>query len=118
MMEDDLFSEWLNKIIHEKQLTQAKLAQKSGLSKTAIHNLLSSKTKHPSLSSCKALADALEVPLETVLKAAGMPTHKTKFRCQDELNYVAAQLSETDQEMLLAFARIVLAFRRNRFGKY
>jgi len=107
------FSEWLTKQLAEKELSQAEFARKAGLSRQVIHYYLSSKTIQPDADSLKKIADALELPIEQVYRAAGMPVSATKHSKKvDEIIHQIEGLSEDDQERVLALIEALKRFRR------
>lgn len=63
------FGEMLLKLMKEKGISQAELARRSGMSKQSITELVKGRSKEPTFSKAKALADALGVTLEEM---AGM----------------------------------------------
>lgn len=65
------FSDWLMEQLQGKGWTQAELAKRSGLSRSAISLLLSSQ-RNPTAESCVAIARAFDLPPETVLMAADL----------------------------------------------
>ena len=112
MVDDVLFSEWLNEQIRRKQWTQAHLARASGLAPSTIYKLLNSKTKHPSPGSCAAIAIAFGISRETVLRAAKISLIEPDFPEQNDLNLIMAQLPERDRQEMLVFAMVKLEFNK------
>ncbi len=58
------FGEMLLKLMNERGISQAELARRSGMSKQSITELVKGRSKEPTFSKAKALADALGVTLE------------------------------------------------------
>ena len=58
------FGEMLLKLMNEKGISQAELARRSGVSKQSITELVKGRSKEPTFSKAKAIADALGVTLE------------------------------------------------------
>ena len=110
MAKDVLFSEWLNELMQREQLTQANLARSSGLGAATISKLLSSKNKRPNPENCEKLAKALKLENTTVLRAAKWITGEPEYAEKDELNMVAAQLTDLKRQELLAMAWVMLEF--------
>lgn len=54
-----------------KKLSARKLGELSGISHTEIHRIENGERVHPSPAVLRALASALEVPLETLMSLAG-----------------------------------------------
>ena len=65
------FSDWLISAMNERGWNQAALARAAGLTPTAISNLITGK-RNPGIDSCIPIANALKLPAETVLLAAGL----------------------------------------------
>ncbi len=61
----------------ELKLSRLKLGEKAGMSHTEIDRIERGERKMPSLPHLYALADALALPRETVLAAAGCATEET-----------------------------------------
>lgn len=57
------FGEMLVKLMDERSMTQAELARRSGLSKQIVNEIIRGRTKEPTFSNAKALADGLDVSL-------------------------------------------------------
>jgi len=58
------FGEMLIMLMEERGMTPTELAHKSGVGKTTISELINGRTKEPTFSKAKALADGLGVTLE------------------------------------------------------
>jgi transcriptional regulator with XRE-family HTH domain len=112
MVDDVLFSEWLNEQLQRKHMTQADLAKASGLAPSTIYKLVNSKTKQPYPSSCKAIADAFGISRETVLQAARISLSEPEFPEQHDLNMIVAQLVDLGRQEILAFAKVKLEFQK------
>jgi transcriptional regulator with XRE-family HTH domain len=116
MVDDVLFSEWLNEQMRRKQWSQAHLARVSGLAPSTIYKVLNSKIKHPSLSSCQAIANAFGISNDTVFRAAKISSIEPEFPEQKDLNMVVAQLPERDRQEILAIARVKLEFNKKGYA--
>lgn len=62
------FGEMLLKLMNEKGISQAELARRSGVSKQSITELVKGRSKEPTFSKAKAIADALGVSLEEMAR--------------------------------------------------
>ena len=62
----------MREVREHRNLTRDKLARKVGVSSSAIKNIESGRND-PSLATFQYLADALQVPVETLLKPVGSP---------------------------------------------
>lgn len=71
MIEKD-FSGWLLQQLQIKKYSQADLARASGLSRTAISDIINRKRISPDNSTLKAIAHGLELSIEEVYRAAGL----------------------------------------------
>lgn len=58
------FGEALMVLMNRKGMTQTDLAAKSGVRKSTINELVKGRSKEPTLTKAKALADALEITLQ------------------------------------------------------
>jgi transcriptional regulator with XRE-family HTH domain len=65
------FGEWLQEELEKRGWTQAELARRAKLTRGGISSLISGRN-HPTAQTCVALARALDLPAETVLKAADL----------------------------------------------
>ncbi len=70
-MVNQLFSAWLLDQLHQRGWSQAELARRANITKGAISHVLN-ETRRPGEALCKAIADALGYPPETVFRAAGL----------------------------------------------
>jgi transcriptional regulator with XRE-family HTH domain len=58
------YGEYLKYLLDEKGMSQTELAEKSGIGKTTIGELIKGRSKEPTFSKAKRIADALGVPLQ------------------------------------------------------
>ena len=63
------FQDWLAEKMADKDWSQNQLGDKAGLSKSEVSRIMNG--KQPSLSACKAIASALSLPADVVLREAG-----------------------------------------------
>ena len=71
MMKMSAIGDFIKKHRTERGLSRNALAQKAGISHTEIHRIETGERKEPSLKTLIALAVALDIPQEEVLKVAG-----------------------------------------------
>lgn len=71
VMDDTKFSDWLQASLREREMSQAELSRRSGLASATISMLITGQNQ-PKAATCLALARALDLPAETVLKAANL----------------------------------------------
>jgi len=101
------FSHWLQGEINKRGLTQADLARKSGISKAYISRIFS-ENREPSAGTLKAFATALNLPPETVYRAAGLlPAETEKKIIFEELLFSFSHLNEDQQKQLLQYAKFM-----------
>lgn len=58
----------IKELREEKGWSQNELARRSGVKQGIISDIESGKTKHPRIDTMSAIADALEVPIDKLLK--------------------------------------------------
>lgn len=63
------FQEWLAEKLADKDWSQNYLGEQAGLSKSEVSRIMNG--KQPSLIACKAIASALSLPADVVLREAG-----------------------------------------------
>jgi transcriptional regulator with XRE-family HTH domain len=102
------FSDWLNKQLIDRELSQAALARLSGLSRGTISNLINN-VRNPGPDVLEAISIGLKLPKESVYRAAGLldarPSGNGRF---EELKYLYAQLPDRDQAEIIDFIRLKL----------
>lgn len=107
------FSDYLLDELKVKDWSQADLAKKAGVSRAAISDILSGR-RSPGVDLCTAIADALDLPPETVFRAAGllppMPTYNAAQ--QEILNYKMAELTPEQRDELIKY----IDFMQSRDG--
>lgn len=113
----DDFSTWLEEILIEKEMSQADLARRSGLSRQAISAYINQKRISPNEEALKALARALQLPVETVFQKAGvLPESPPETEQQRLLVYLFNQLPADEKEDLLNYLQIKITMLE-RAGK-
>lgn len=65
------FQAWLQKKLNENDWNQSDLARATGLTRSAISHILSSRSKTPDRETLVKIAKALRLPIEEVLRAVG-----------------------------------------------
>lgn len=102
------FSEWLQLEIDKRGWTWNRLATNANLSSGTIYNIRDG-TRGVGEDSLTAIAYALKLPPEEVFRAAKMlPAKPTIDPADEELLYLFDQLTEEEQEEVLAYARMRL----------
>ena len=101
------FIAWLDQELDERKLNDNQLARRAGIS----HSVLSRARMGllPRWGACEALAEALDLPAETVFRKAGLLSPQMDDEVSlDEWRYVLRRLSERDRYELLRIARLKL----------
>jgi len=97
------FNGWLLKELEKRDWTQSDLARASGLSRGFISNLLND-MRQPGADACVAIAAALKIPPEVVLRKAGILPEKSENSPRaDEALHLFNQLNENDQDEVIEF---------------
>lgn len=100
-----LFSEWLVDELRKRGMTQADLARASGISRGGISNLIN-QVRNPDAETCLAISRALNLPPETVFRAAGLlPPVSPAIALSEEVMYLLQKLPVEEQERFLALLR-------------
>lgn len=106
---DKTFSEWLYEKMEEKGLSQASLARKANLSRTAIHNVLN-ENRQPGNDLCLAVAAALDLePIYVYEKAGLLPKSPPETEQKRQLIYLYNQLPDEMQRDLVNYAGFLKA---------
>jgi transcriptional regulator with XRE-family HTH domain len=108
---DITFGEWLQKQIDRKGWNQTRLAKSSGLTRQAINNYVSNRVLKPDEIALANIARALEIPVETVYEAAGIPTTRLSQRDATlrELDLLFDSASPEQRDEIIRYARYILS---------
>ena len=107
------FSKWLMNKLIEKGWSQAELAYKAGVSRTAISDVISEK-RSAGTELCRAIARAFNLPPELIFRKAGLlPAAPDNSPTLESINYKLSLLPESEQERILEFVDFLLE-RRER----
>jgi|GEM_PF-611386 transcriptional regulator with XRE-family HTH domain len=102
------FKDWVLNWLNKKGWNQAELAARAGVTRTAISDILSGR-RNPGPDLCTAIARALNLPPETVFRAAGLlPPVPASEEQQDTLMYLYSQLPQKEREEVLEYIRFKL----------
>jgi transcriptional regulator with XRE-family HTH domain len=100
------FAKWLAEQMHQRQWTQAQLANRAGITPAALSRVLS-RERYPGVEMCRGLAQALNLKDYQVLQLAGLiatePARLTPAAA--ELVNLFLMLDDEGQEELLYLAR-------------
>jgi transcriptional regulator with XRE-family HTH domain len=97
----DSFIVWMQKEMNARNWKQADLARSANLDSALISMLINGKRK-PGEVTCNAIASAFNIPAETVFRIAGLLHSDDPQEHIKRLGYKFEQLSERDQEEILA----------------
>lgn len=114
-----LLPEWTNRILKETGWSQSELAVKSGLSRTAINDVINRKVRG-GYKYALAIAEAANKPVEEALQAAGlMDVSSDTDETKQELVHLFNLMDEDNREDTLDYARMKLEKQRevNKSGK-
>jgi len=99
------FFDWLDTALKDKGWSDYRLSKKAGLSNSFMPNLR--KGARLGYESCAKIADALGVPRQAVYVKAGLDRGPIDFSAErNEWLNLFEQLSDNDQEELLALAKV------------
>lgn len=93
--------DWLLKELEKRNWSQNELARRAGISSGTVSNLITG-TKTPEQNTLIAIAEALKIPKETVLRAAEiLPPIATNSEKESELIYLFRLLPKEEQDYML-----------------
>lgn len=105
-------STYLNDELKKRGWSQRELARRAELSPTSISEVLSGR-RGPGRRFCQAVAQALQVPPERILQAAGILDAPPDTALFSELTNIAKRLSEPNQKKLVEYAQFLMQTERN-----
>jgi len=108
MHEEVSFAEWLANQLERKGWSAARLAKEAGVSKTVISRILQRKVQHPKPETCRAIAEALDVPVETVFRIVRYLPPVQEIPELVELASIMAKLSPESRQEIVENAKIRL----------
>ncbi len=81
--------ELIDKLLQDMGMSRRQLAIKAGLSENTMSGLFRRRAKNPSINTCQLIADALEIPVEMLMKSndellsymESLPSEKASFSC-------------------------------------
>ena len=108
------FPHWILEQMESREWSQAELARRSGLSRTAISDVISGKTG-PGYHLCVSIGTALELPPENIMRVAGLlPPYPDIDEDIKQILDSVAKLPKSDQKDVLAFIRMKRRLREKR----
>lgn len=104
----DKFSEWLKSEMAARDLSQSDLGRMAGVTRSAINGVLTG-ARNPGVELCRAIAEAFNISPVTVFRKAGLLPEKPDTEVTfEDWEYLLAQLSPRDQEILRKTALTML----------
>jgi len=106
------FPQWIQEQMKSREWSQAELSRQAGLSRTAISDVISGKAG-PGYHLCMSVANAFEMPPESIMRVAGLlPAKPDIDEGIEKILQEAARLPKPDQEEVLAFIRMKRKLRK------
>jgi len=101
------FVDWLKKELEKRDWSQADLARLSKISPTQIGRILL-RERNAGTDALIAIADALNLPPEEVLRAAGvLPPKSERTEKIEKIHHIFDQLPPEEQDKLIEYAQFV-----------
>jgi transcriptional regulator with XRE-family HTH domain len=109
-METKLFSDWLQDEMNKRGWSQSDLSRNSGVNRQVISTYINQQRKKPDENILIDIARALNLPPETVFRAAGLlpPVSEDEAKFED-WKYLLDGLSERDLNLLRDIAEKMTA---------
>lgn len=108
------FWQWAEKELEIQHLNWYRVEQTAGLSNAAISKR-ARELLPPTDTTCRAIAQAFRLPLENVFRRAGLlPSPPTRDDNFEAALFLFRQLSEEDQEKMLAFIRTLVEIQAKK----
>lgn len=108
-----LFGNWLLKELERRGWSQSLLATKAGLSRGTISNIMNG-TRGVGEETLNGIARALQLPPETVFRAAGLlPPEPEYVPLLDEWTAVFYELTADEQQEMIDIARLKVDRRKS-----
>lgn len=111
---NNTFVDWLLNEMNSQGLSQAALAKKADVSRTAISNLING-SRGMGIELCTAIAHALKIPPETVFRAAGLLPPVSEDDAEWEIwKAKLAQLSPENRQRFLRLMETELQYQEKQ----
>ena len=108
----DTFPKWIMDQLESRNWSQAELARRAGLSRTAINDVISGNA-NAGYTLCLSIANALELPPESIFRKAGLlPPNPDVDEEIEQILHEVEKLPKSDQEEVLAFIRMKRNLRK------
>ena len=113
----NIINNWLLNELRKRDWSQADLARRAGVSRTAISDIISGKRKI-GRDLAVSISEAFKLPLEEVYRAAGLlPPEPAETKLARQITHITAQLPPEEQQGLLEFAKLRLRLSEKQ-GQY
>lgn len=93
-----LISDNIARLMAEREMNAAQLAEKAGLNRTAVYDIIAARSQSPKVKTVSSLAAALGVPISDLFFTTG------QVEAQREILKTFQELPEADQRRLQAIA--------------
>lgn len=114
VMGETSFVKWLLGELNERDMTQADLARRAGLSSGTLSNITSG-DRNPGERVCRAIAQAFGIPAEEVMRRAGiLPALPKRTERIARMVALLEELEEDDQSFVEEFTRLRVEYQRRR----
>lgn len=111
------FGQWLDLQLQERHITQSEFASMIGVYPSQISRIISGQ-RNPTNEMLIKMADALRIPREEIFQVAGLiPLATEAEKLKKQILYEVNDMSEQDQQEVLAFIRMKNNLRNQRKGK-
>jgi transcriptional regulator with XRE-family HTH domain len=108
------FGEWLEEQLKAQKMRPVDLVRASGLDSGVVSNLINNR-RNPGIDSCKAIAQALKLPITEVMTAAGIiPERPDGNPIIESTTNVMSSLSKEDQLEILQYAKLRLQLAQDK----
>jgi transcriptional regulator with XRE-family HTH domain len=111
---DHAFIDWLESELAKRRWSYNRLARRAGLSHSMLSRVRAGAA--PSWTTCRAIAEALDLPPEHVFRQAGMLPPVSREQSEyEEFCHLLDQLSAEDRQELFEIARLKLNLNRENY---
>lgn len=113
MVDSVSFSSWLEGIMVERGMSQADVARRCGVTRSAINGVVT-RGKLPGRDLCMALSRGLSLAPEVVFRQAGLLPEKARSALAENLAHRISMLDEGDQAVVDSLVTTLIDKRRNK----
>lgn len=108
------FSDWLLNEINRRGWSQSELARRAGIPRQIISNYINRQREKPDSDVLISISRALNLPPETVFRAAGLlPPVDEDTEYQEEFFHLLSQLSPQERQEILDLLRFKAERQKN-----